>query len=372
MGPGSPPSDIPSAVERRPRVRVPACWALLSPGPTLPGPLGLDPSLWVSGVLCCPLPESACSAGLPVSTPSCSAPPHPSVLHPGPAPRSNTGGPACPGSLGHTARKSRWSLLYCHRLARRLEAALEDFSLSGLGGGERSQQGTGGHEGGVDGGGTGQPRGRCRRWGDVPAMRQVWMVGGSPVPLLLDEDQLSEPVEVEQVPGGDGTGHHQVVQHSYDVDQHVGRRTLLAHAARKLLNQVTHHLGGCREEVGRSGSQPPPALLAALALRSPPPPTASPAPPPPRGQPRKCRREPVTRQGEGRAGRVRADWAPAPLTHLVLVSGVPRQVSDEAGQRAQLVVVGGANPVEQRVQDALLLQGQAAQHARPLRVQGQQ
>ena len=38
-----------------------------------------------------------------------------------------------PGSVKHTALKSRWSLLYCQRLAKRLEAAREDFSLSGLG-----------------------------------------------------------------------------------------------------------------------------------------------------------------------------------------------------------------------------------------------
>lgn len=51
-------------------------------------------------------------------------------------PRSHTRGP---GLLEHTARKSRCSLLYCHRLAKRLEAARDDFSLSGLG--ERGQLG---------------------------------------------------------------------------------------------------------------------------------------------------------------------------------------------------------------------------------------
>lgn len=38
-------------------------------------------------------------------------------------------------------------MLYCHRLARRLEAAREDFSLSGLGDEGRGQQGTGTPEG---------------------------------------------------------------------------------------------------------------------------------------------------------------------------------------------------------------------------------
>lgn len=42
-------------------------------------------------------------------------------------------GPCLPHFAERTARKSRWSLLYCHKLAKRLEAALEDFSLSGLG-----------------------------------------------------------------------------------------------------------------------------------------------------------------------------------------------------------------------------------------------
>ena len=32
-----------------------------------------------------------------------------------------------------TVLKSRWSLVYCHMLPRRLAAALEDFSLSELG-----------------------------------------------------------------------------------------------------------------------------------------------------------------------------------------------------------------------------------------------
>lgn len=35
-----------------------------------------------------------------------------------------------------TILKSRWSLVYCHMLPRRLAAALEDFSLSELGQGE--------------------------------------------------------------------------------------------------------------------------------------------------------------------------------------------------------------------------------------------
>lgn len=60
---------------------------------------------------------------------------------------------------------------------------------------------------------------------------------------------------------------------------------------------------------------------------------------------------------------------PGGLTHLILVPGVPGQVSDEAGQGAQLVVVGGPNSVQQRVQDALLLQSQPAQHARPLQAE---
>lgn len=54
------------------------------------------------------------------------------------------------------------------------------------------------------------------------------------------------------------------------------------------------------------------------------------------------------------------------LTHLVLVAGMAGQVADEPRQGAQLVVVGGADAVQHGVQDALLLQGQPAQHARPL------
>lgn len=57
------------------------------------------------------------------------------------------------------------------------------------------------------------------------------------------------------------------------------------------------------------------------------------------------------------------------LTHLVLVARVAGQVADEPRQRAQLVVVGGAHTVQDGIQDALLLQGQPAQHARPLRGQ---
>lgn len=59
--------------------------------------------------------------------------------------------------------------------------------------------------------------------------------------------------------------------------------------------------------------------------------------------------------------------SPCPaLTHLVLVAGVAGQVADEAGEGAQLVVVGGADAVQHRVQDTLLLQGQTAQHTCPL------
>lgn len=38
----------------------------------------------------------------------------------------------------HTILKSRWSLVYCHMLPRRLAAALEDFSLSELGQGQEA------------------------------------------------------------------------------------------------------------------------------------------------------------------------------------------------------------------------------------------
>lgn len=86
MGPGSPPFDSPSAVERGPRVRVPAFWALLSPGPTLPG-LGLDPSLWVSGLLSCVshFLSLVPHRGSWVRPPTHYPPPrcHPDVLHPG-------------------------------------------------------------------------------------------------------------------------------------------------------------------------------------------------------------------------------------------------------------------------------------------------
>lgn len=72
-------------------------------------------------------------------------------------------------------------------------------------------------------------------------------------------------------------------------------------------------------------------------------------------------------QTEEKAGKhpPRPGSAPA-LTHLVLVAGVAGQVADEAGEGAQLVVVGGADAVQHGVQDALLLQRQPAQHARPL------
>lgn len=46
------------------------------------------------------------------------------------------------------------------------------------------------------------------------------------------------------------------------------------------------------------------------------------------------------------------------------------QVADEAGEGAQLVVVGSADAVQHGIQDALLLQRQPAQHTRPL--QGKQ
>lgn len=143
MGPGSPPFDSPSAVERGPRVRVPAFWALLSPGPTLPG-LGLDPSLWVSGLLSCVshflslVPHRGSWVRPPTHYP-------PPAATPMSCTQVNTGGPACPGSPEHTARKSRWSLLYCHRLAKRLEAAREDFSLSGLAGSSSQQSDRLGH-----------------------------------------------------------------------------------------------------------------------------------------------------------------------------------------------------------------------------------
>lgn len=66
----------------------------------------------------------------------------------------------------------------------------------------------------------------------------------SPIPLLFDEDQLSKPVKVEQVPGSNGTGYHEVVENSYDVDQHLRWGTLLTHTARELLYQVAHYLRG--------------------------------------------------------------------------------------------------------------------------------
>lgn len=72
----------------------------------------------------------------------------------------------------------------------------------------------------------------------------LWVGWSLPVPLLFDEDQLSEAIEVEQVPGSNGAGYHQVVEHSYDVDQHLSWGTLLTHTTRKLLNQVAHYLCG--------------------------------------------------------------------------------------------------------------------------------
>lgn len=132
-------------------------------------------------------------------------------------------------------------MLYCHRLAKRLEAAREDFSLSGLRAVRRVRVRA--REAGWSGQGT-QPG--CCQSGQL-----------SPVPLLLDEDKLSEPIKVEQISGGNGTGHHQVVEYSYDIDQHLGGGRLLTHTARELLNQVTHHLGSCGEA---GGSQCPPFL----------------------------------------------------------------------------------------------------------------
>lgn len=119
MGPGSPPFDSLSAVERGAQSQGSCPRALWSPCPT--PPLGL----W-SPFSCSPLPESPGPREVPGLFPATRCP----------APGS---GPACPGSPEHTARKSRWSLLYCHRLARRLEAAREDFSLSGLGWGGKGR-----------------------------------------------------------------------------------------------------------------------------------------------------------------------------------------------------------------------------------------
>lgn len=72
----------------------------------------------------------------------------------------------------------------------------------------------------------------------------LWVGWSLPIPLLFDEDQLSEAIKVEQVPGSNGTGYHQVVEHSYDVDQYLSWGTLLTHTSRKLLNQVAHYLCG--------------------------------------------------------------------------------------------------------------------------------
>lgn len=98
------------------------------------------------------------------------------------------------GSVKHTARKSRWSLLYCQRLAKRLEAAREDFSLSGLWAFQEGQ---------------GQDWEVGWVWHTLAML--LWVGWSLPVPLLFDEDQLSEAIKVEQVPGSNGTGYHQVV-----------------------------------------------------------------------------------------------------------------------------------------------------------------
>lgn len=72
----------------------------------------------------------------------------------------------------------------------------------------------------------------------------LWAVWSLPIPLLFDEYQFSESIEVEQVSGSNRAGYYQVVEHSYDVDQHLSRGTLLTHTTRKLLNQVAHYLCG--------------------------------------------------------------------------------------------------------------------------------
>lgn len=241
MGPGSPPSDSPSTVERGPRSGCMSARAALCPLSLLQcAGCGPDPS---------PLGPWSPFSHWPLHC----------LLHvgfgdPPPASHALHRVPARSGLGRRTARKSRWSLLYCHRLARRLDAAREDFSLSGLRV-EGSQEGTHSQEAG---------------WaGKTPGQAPECLGQPLPVPLLLDEDELSEPIKVQQVSGGNGAGHHQVVEHSYDVDQHLGWGRFLTHAARQLLDQVAHHLRGC----GRPGvslhpySRPPGHLGSPASLR---------------------------------------------------------------------------------------------------------
>lgn len=66
-----------------------------------------------------------------------------------------------------------------------------------------------------------------------------------PVPSLLDEEELPEAVEIDDVTGGHGALHHQVVEHCDDVHDDVGRRGLVPNTPWQLLDQVADHLGGC-------------------------------------------------------------------------------------------------------------------------------
>ena len=81
---------------------------------------------WLPVPSCPSLPVPPCCTSLPVPPcPSIPVPPcRPSLpvppCHPASVP--HTCSPACPGPRERTARKSRCSLLYCHRLAKRLDA----------------------------------------------------------------------------------------------------------------------------------------------------------------------------------------------------------------------------------------------------------
>jgi len=71
----------------------------------------------------------------------------------------------------------------------------------------------------------------------------------SPVPPLLDIEELPEAIKVDDVASSHGALHHQVVEHRNDVHDNISRWCLVPDAPWQLLNQVADHLGGWRAKV---------------------------------------------------------------------------------------------------------------------------